>query len=74
MRVNDLDADALRKAVALSEELMRAATPDPEFVEGLPPQTYPEIRSFHEDTAQAGALEHRAGREGRARRGAREGR
>ncbi len=61
VRVNDVDADALRKAVALSEELMRAATPDPEFVEGLGPQAYPEIRSFHEDTASAGALEHRPG-------------
>ncbi len=61
VRVNDLEPDALRKAVALSEELMRSATPDPEFVAGLPPQTYPEIRSFHEDTARAGALEHRPG-------------
>ena len=40
---------------------MRSATPDPEFVEGLRPQTYPEIRSFHDDTARAGALEHRPG-------------
>lgn len=61
VRVNDLDTEALRKAVALSEELMRAATPDPEFVEGLGPQAYPEIRSFHEDTARAGAVEHRPG-------------
>jgi predicted Zn-dependent protease len=59
VRVNDLDDDALRKAVALSEELMRAATPDPEFVPGLPPQEYPDVRSFHEDAAKAGALEHR---------------
>jgi predicted Zn-dependent protease len=61
VRANDVDPDALRKAVALSEELMRSATPDPEFVGGLPPQTYPEVRSFHEDTAKAGALEHRPG-------------
>ena len=61
VRANDLDADALKKAVALSEDLMRAATPDPEFVEGLTPQAYPEIRSFHDDTARAGALEHRPG-------------
>ncbi len=40
---------------------MRAATPDPESVDGLGPQTYPEIRSFHEDTARAGAVEHRPG-------------
>ncbi|HMA29851.1 MAG TPA: metallopeptidase TldD-related protein [Thermoanaerobaculia bacterium] len=61
VRVNDLDAEALRKAVALSEELMRSATPDPEFMEGLGPQAYPEVPSFHEDTARAGALEHRPG-------------
>jgi predicted Zn-dependent protease len=61
VRANDLDPDALRKAVALSEELMRSATPDPESVEGLGPQTYPEIRSFHDETARAGALEHRPG-------------
>lgn len=61
VRVNDLDADALRKAVARSEELMRAATPDPEWVEGLGPQTYPEVRSYHADAARAGALEHRPG-------------
>jgi predicted Zn-dependent protease len=61
VRVNNVDPDALRKAVALSEELMRSATPDPESVAGLPPQTYPEIRSFHQETARAGALEHRPG-------------
>ena len=61
VRVNDLDPDALRKAVALSEELMRSATPDPESVEGLGPQTYPQIRSFDDETARAGALEHRPG-------------
>ena len=61
VRANDVDPEALRKAVVLSEDLMRAATPDPEFVAGLPPQAYPEIRSFHDDTARAGALEHRPG-------------
>jgi predicted Zn-dependent protease len=61
VRVNDLDPEALRKAVALSEELMRSATPDPEFVEGLGPQAYPEIHSFHAETARAGAIEHRPG-------------
>ena len=61
VRANDLDPEALRKAVALSEELMRSATADPESVEGLGPQAYPQIRSFHEDTARAGALEHRPG-------------
>jgi predicted Zn-dependent protease len=61
VRVNDLDPEALQKAVALSEELMRSATTDPESVEGLGPQTYPEIRAFYEETARAGAPEHRQG-------------
>ncbi|HSB63001.1 MAG TPA: metallopeptidase TldD-related protein [Thermoanaerobaculia bacterium] len=59
VRANDLDPESLRKAVDLSEELMRSATPDPESVEGLGPQSYPEIHSFHQATARAGALEHR---------------
>src|SRR6266540_2795713 len=61
VRANGVDPDALLKAVALSEELMRSTTPDPESVGGLGPQAYPEIRSFHDETARAGALEHRPG-------------
>lgn len=60
-RVNDTEAEALKRAVARSEELMRAASVDPEFVEGLPAQQYPEIRGFHDETMKAGALERRDG-------------
>jgi len=61
IRVNDTDPAALKAAVARSEEVMAAASPDPEWVEGLPPQKYPEIRAFDEATAKAGAAERRAG-------------
>lgn len=60
-RINDTDPEALERAVARSEEMMRAATVDPEFVEGLGAQEYPEIRSFHDETQKAGALERRDG-------------
>jgi predicted Zn-dependent protease len=60
-RVNDTDPEGLKRAVARSEELMRSASVDPEFVEGLGPQKYPEIRAMHEDTAKAGAAERSPG-------------
>lgn len=59
--VNDTAPAALKQAVARSEELMRAASVNPEFVEGLAPQTYPDIRAFYDETAKAGAVERRAG-------------
>jgi predicted Zn-dependent protease len=59
--VNDTAPDVLRKAVARSEELMAIAPEDPEFVEGLPAQSYPAIQAFHETTAAAGAAERRPG-------------
>ncbi len=59
--VNDTDSAALKQAVARSEELMRAASVNPEFVEGLAPQKYPDIRAFYDETAKAGAVERRAG-------------
>jgi predicted Zn-dependent protease len=61
VRVNGLDEAALKAAVARSEELMAAASPDPEWVDALPPQTYPDVPSFHPETSRAGALEHRPG-------------
>jgi predicted Zn-dependent protease len=60
-RVNDTDEAALRQAVARSEELMKAASVDPEAVAALSPQKYPEIRGFHEETAKAGAEKRRDG-------------
>ena len=60
-RINDTDPEALKRGVARSEELMRSASVDPEFVEGLAAQEYPDIRAMHEDTAKAGAVERSAG-------------
>ena len=51
---DELDESLLREAVARSEALMAAAQPDPEQVEGLGPQTYPEIAAYDEATADAG--------------------
>ena len=39
---DELDDSLLREAVARSEALMAAARPDPEQVEGLGPQQYPD--------------------------------
>src|SRR5256885_11150522 len=59
--LNDPDPDALREAVARSEELMAISPVDPEFIEGLDRQKYPAIKAFHPDTARAGAADRRAG-------------
>jgi predicted Zn-dependent protease len=61
VRVNDTDAAGLKTAVARSEEILAAASVDPEWVEGLPPQKYPEIRGFHAATMKAGAPERKNG-------------
>ena len=72
VRVNDLDAEALRKAVALSEELMARRDARPRVRRG-PRRRRRTRRSARSTTTRrsAGALEHRAGREGGAGRGAR---
>lgn len=54
---NETSDEALRAAVAKSEELARYAPPDPEYVEPLGPQKYPAIPAYDEATAQAGAKE-----------------
>ncbi|MGH9869596.1 MAG: TldD/PmbA family protein [Candidatus Polarisedimenticolia bacterium] len=59
--LNEIEPEALRDAVARSHELMSVAPVDPEFVEGLGPQTYEEIQAFHEETAAAGADRRRDG-------------
>jgi predicted Zn-dependent protease len=59
--LNDPDPDALKQAVARSEELMAISPVDPEFIEGLERQKYPAIKAFHPDTAKAGAADRRAG-------------
>jgi predicted Zn-dependent protease len=59
---DETSAEALKKAVARSEELMALAPVDPEFVEGLGPQEYAEIpAAFDEPTAQTGPAERAAG-------------
>jgi len=59
VRVNETDPDTLKRAVALSEELMAVAPSDPEFVEGLGPQSYAAIDAFQNETARAGADQRR---------------
>jgi len=59
--VSDIAPEVLRRAVASSEELMEMAPEDPEYVPGLPAQTYASTRAFHPETAKAGAVERRAG-------------
>ena len=61
VRVNDTDDAALKTAVARSEEVMAAANVDPEWVDGLAPQKYPEVRAAHETTMKAGAPERKNG-------------
>jgi predicted Zn-dependent protease len=61
VRVNDLDPATLKTAVARSEEVMAAANVDPEWVDGLPAQSYPEIRAMHDATRKAGAAERKSG-------------
>jgi len=56
-----LDDDALKAAVARSEELMAAARPDPEAVEALGPQKYMEIDAFDDDTAHPDPVKRRDG-------------
>jgi predicted Zn-dependent protease len=58
---DELDESLLREAVARSEALMAAARPDPEEVEGLGPQDYPEIPAYDEATAAAGPVQRRDG-------------
>jgi predicted Zn-dependent protease len=61
VRLNATDPAELQTAVARSEEVMAAASVDPEWMEGLPPQKYPEIKAFYAATLKAGAPERRGG-------------
>ena len=61
VRISETDPDSLKRAVARSEELMELAPVDPEYVEGLGPQTYATIAAYHEATARAGPAERRDG-------------
>jgi predicted Zn-dependent protease len=55
------DTTAIRESVAKSEALMAAARPNPEYVEDIGPQNYPEIAAFDEETARSGAMVRREG-------------
>jgi predicted Zn-dependent protease len=59
--LNATDTAAIKEAVAKSEARMQAARPNPEHVEDLGPQTYPEIPAFDDDTARSGAVGRREG-------------
>ncbi len=54
---NETSDDALRSAVARAEELASFAPQDPEYVEPLGPQKYPETSSFDEATSRASQAE-----------------
>ncbi len=61
---DELDDSSLREAVARSEALMAAAQPDPEQVEGLGPQDYPDdprLRRGHRRRRPARAARRRQG-------------
>lgn len=49
--INEFDDASLEKVVRRSEELARLAPENPEFMEALGPQTYPEPNAFKESTA-----------------------
>ena len=58
---SDTDPAALKEAVQRSEELMESSSPDNEYIEGLGPQKYPEIRAFFDETDNATASDRAAG-------------
>ena len=44
---------ALARAVRQAEAIAELSLPDPEYVEPLAPQSYPEINAFYEESARA---------------------
>ncbi len=61
VHASDTDPAVLKSAVRRSEELMEASSEDNEYVEGLGPQKYLEIRAFYEETDNASAKDRAAG-------------
>ncbi len=51
--VSEFSDEALEKAVRQAEAVAALAPPDPEYVEPLGPQTYPDIKAFYDETAKA---------------------
>jgi predicted Zn-dependent protease len=58
---DQLDDSLLREAVERSEAVMAASRPNPEQVEGLSPQHYPDIPAHDEPTALASPVKRRDG-------------
>lgn len=50
---NELTDAALERAVRQAETIADLAPPNPEYVEPLGPQTYPDIQAYHEESARA---------------------
>src|SRR5216684_3769856 len=61
VHASDPDPSVLKSTVRRSEELMEASSEDNEYVEGVGPQKYPEIRAFYEETDNASAKDRAAG-------------
>lgn len=59
--VNEVSMEALQRVVTRSGELARIAPPDPEYMEPLEPQNYPEVQAFFERTAAARAQDRLPG-------------
>jgi len=59
--INETSDAALKHAVARVEEIARISPPDPEYVEPLGPQQYPEIKAYFDETARARAQERLPG-------------
>jgi predicted Zn-dependent protease len=57
VRTSELTDAALERALRQAEAIAALAPPDPEYVEPLGPQTFPQIAAFHEETAQARTAE-----------------
>ncbi|MBI2957091.1 MAG: TldD/PmbA family protein [Acidobacteria bacterium] len=55
--VNELNDEALAAAVCQAEAIAELSPANPEYVEPLGPQAYPEIKGFHEETARARSAE-----------------
>ena len=58
---DDLSPAGLKAAMARAEALRALMPVDPEMMDMLPPQRYPELAKFHDESARAGAAERAAG-------------
>ena len=58
---NDLSDDGLKAAIARAAGMRDLLPVDPEWVEPLPPQTYPALEKYDDETARARAAERAPG-------------